>query len=123
MYYQRYLFRIAISDYSEYTVNSEFVYDINSGFNVSPDLDLSVAPQNTKNFGITKLQFKRRAKRILKEALDNSIYFNVSKPHAKKMLKNIAIKLKNWKFEAKSYGFSDEEINKMLIFENILKLC
>lgn len=123
LYYQRYLFRIAISDYSEYTVNAEFVYDGHSGFNLSPDLDLSVAPQNTKNFGITKLQFKRRAKRILKEALDNSIYFNVSKPHAKKMLKNIAIKLKNWKFEAKSYGFSDEEINKMLIFENILKLC
>ena len=115
-FYKRLLFRVAIGDKPACIPNTCFLFDIETGWNISPDYDVTIG-YSTITGGHSMPRKIVRKRLALKQVLKKAKYFKINKAHLRYLLKHLQIALKNWKTDALNVGFNEEELQNIRIFK------
>ena len=114
-FYKRLLFRVAIGDKIMFIPNTSFLFDVETGWNISPDYDITVG---YSTISVRSMPRKIVRKRLaLKQVLKKAKYFKINKARLRYLLKHLQIALKNWKTDALNVGFSEEELQNIRIYK------
>lgn len=118
-FFRRKLFRSAITNTKAFLPNTGFLFDKETGWNLSPEYDTTVGFLHYDTFDYIKTHEKNE---ILLTATDynqlmeNAHHYRVSHKQAKKMVKELKKILVNYKEDALKIGFAEEDLCKIRIY-------
>ena len=121
-FFKRKLFRIAITNTKPMIPNTGFLYDEN-GWNLSPDFDINIGYERFRTLSDTISAEKFNIDTTISEfneLLSNSFYYRISHKKAKKFVSELKKALKNWELEAQNFGFNEENLFRLKIYNKAL---
>lgn len=114
-FYKRLLFRVAIGDKIMFIPNTSFLFDVEKGWKLSPDYDITVGYSTISVRSMPRNIVRKRL--ALREVLKKAKYFKINKARSRYLLKHLQIALKNWKKDALNVGFKEEELSNVRIYK------
>ena len=118
-FFKRKLFRIGITNTRAFIPNTGFLYNEKTGWNLSPDYDItvgflfydsidSILARENREILLTRTDYN--------DLMKNAYYYRITHKKAKKMIKELKKVLINYKEEALKFGFKEEDICKIRIY-------
>ncbi len=118
-FFRRKLFRSAITNTRAFLPNTGFLFDEETGWNLSPEYDTTVGFLHYDTFDYIKTHEKNEIKLTAadyNQLMENAHHYRVSHKQAKRMVKKLKKILVNYKEDALKIGFAEEDLYKIRIY-------
>jgi serine/threonine-protein kinase HipA len=111
--WRRIVFSVLVSNTDDHLRNHGFIYEKFKGWRLSPAYDINPTPMEIKPRILTTTIDLKDGSASLELALSVAENFRLSKSSAKKIIKQVAASVTEWRKVAQTFGISKTEINRM----------
>ena len=124
-FFKRKLFRIIISNTREHLTNTAFLFDIETGWNLSPEFDATcgIYDFDTPIEKIKELYTTRRLQfrtDMLQHTINNYEMYELTRNEVLEIIDNLKFALTDWQQEALNAGFNENELYRIKIYDEAL---
>lgn len=124
-FFKRKLFRTAVNNTKDHLSNVAFLFDKESGWNLSPEFDTTVGMYRYSSQEEIKNKYEYNVDMVkvkIRNLIENSGIYSTSEREALEILMNLKDVLSTWQKEAINVGFSEQELIKLQIYEQALEI-